>query len=165
MTTEVKTETFFCQACLERKILKEQSYDERYCQPCADFLKLEAVNYEHQPRWAPRSEPVKPRNKKDTSVNGKIKRYQKVAEERKVAITAETALSAPVVRKKAVTRAKTRESIAHDIVTVQTDEMLQKIMALREERPKITTREIAMIIGGVSHMTIARKLAGQRSLI
>lgn len=67
----------------------------------------------------------------------------------------------PVVEKKAVTPRPAMKPIAPANVTAQNG-IEKKMVELSEKG--YTTREIAKQIGGISHMTVARRLKGQRSL-
>jgi hypothetical protein len=154
-----------CRACLDFKDDKEQSGDYRYCNSCFDFLSEEANNYSSPRSWMPRTEPVKERAKKDTTINGKINRLQKVVaktEKKKALETAQTATSGNRINRKHVTSHKPIKPTPLDISVTKPDEMLQRIMALKEAG-HTTTRAIGKILG-VSHMTVARKLAGQKEL-
>lgn len=157
---------FMCRACLIFKNTKDKSFDERYCNDCCTFLLKEAKNYASVPRWVPKDASVKAR-KKDMSVNGKIKRLQKVAaiaKKGRFTKTTQTTTRRPVTKNKVVTLPSIRELLQSQDVTInKPDEMLQKIIALKEAGYK-TTREIGKVLK-VSHMTVARKLAGQRNLL
>jgi len=157
MTTEVKAKTFFCHACLEDHV-KEQSADERYCQRCSDMLLKESKHYSGNPSWAPRAGHAH-RRFKDKSIDAAISRLQNQANGGKKQGRADSTdrhqIKRPSVTK-AVTPLNEGETPIPENVTDD------KIFELHKKG--MTTRAIGKIVG-VSHMTVARKLAGQRNLL
>lgn len=158
-----KIDTFLCGACLIEKELKDKSPDGRYCCWCFNYLSGEAKNYNSPRPWMPRREPIRHKAHKDKSITATIKRLEKKANGGKggVGITSQAAVKPAKIIKKAVTPQKTRETIPPQNVTAK-NVTTKRIFELAKEG--LTTRAIAKIVG-VSHMTVARRLAGQLELI
>lgn len=167
MTTAVKTKTFFCEACLDLKKFKEQSKDERYCQWCFDFLTKEAKEYVGKSSWMPRTIPVRQKKRKDKSTSAEIRRLLKKSNGNKkgLQITSENTARQHQVKKMAVTPTNQGKTIEQNNIvakTVTKNVTEEKIKELSEKGQ--TTREIGKQLG-ISHMTVARRLAGQRQLL
>ncbi len=181
--TAEKTDTFMCYACLEDKPVSEKSTDDRYCHWCFDFLTEEAKQYSGRATWIPRKEPVRHKTRKDKSIVKEIARLEKKANgnKKRSAITTQAIAKQHQVAKMAVTPPKAGEALCRRSVTkdnkakatakspLLAGKATPQDKNVTEEKIKelaaqgLKTRAIAKIVG-VSHMTVARRLAGQRSM-
>jgi len=171
VTTVIKSGIFFCRACLKEKPIKEQSYDSRWCKPCCDFLENERrLSFPNRvERWMPKAQPLKERARKDKSLGATISRLEKKANRGKKGVTAINTTyhqtNPPRVTKPvtSITMGKaTNTNMLQPNKALEREVIFKNIIKLSNEGK--TTRDIARLVG-LSHMTIARIIKGQRVLI